>query len=296
MKLPKIMTASFEESLALLDDSLITYIVKDVEKPGVRDKPTLLRFIAILFVTLLFWFSKSISYLISHPDSGSPVPQPKINFFSIKIFYLMLIIFLFIWVITLIMRTKNTKYFFGYINVTNYVRWLTIATNLFFLTFFFSSLTILGVIIFFALVTIIGYLVARSKLRALSQQLFQTAQINNKLDDLMDKLIKFLMKYGWVAVILVVLWKFIFPGTTGVRTDFIGFISILAMWFTMDIGIVVAECYLFLPYLLYGYYKYKYPEDYRIWEEKTQIEWYGKKYFDKHIKGTTLEEKGEKQK
>ena len=84
MKLPKIMTASFEESLALLDDSLITYIVKDVEKPGVRDKPTLLRFIAILFVTLLFWFSKSISYLISHPDSGSPVPQPNINFFSIK--------------------------------------------------------------------------------------------------------------------------------------------------------------------------------------------------------------------
>lgn len=35
MKLPKIMTASFEESLALLDDSLITYIVKDVEKPWI---------------------------------------------------------------------------------------------------------------------------------------------------------------------------------------------------------------------------------------------------------------------
>lgn len=296
MKLPKIMTASFEESLVLLDDNLVTYMVKDVEKPGVKDKPILLRIITILLIALLFGISKLITYLINHPDPDSPVSQPKINFFPSSVFYLMLTIFIVIWLITLIKRTKNTKYFFGYMNATNYVLWLIIATNLFFLTFFFKSLTILGVIVFFALVTIIGYLVVRSKLRALSQQLFQTEQINNKLDDLMDKLVKFLIKYGWVAVVLVVLWQFIFPGTTGIRTDFLGVISILAMWFVMDIGIVVVKCYLFLPYLLYGYYKYKYPEDYRLWEEKTQIAWYGKKYFDKHIKGTALAEQGEKQK
>ncbi len=35
-----------------------------------------------------------------------------------------------------------------------------------------------------------------------------------------------------------------------------------------------SKTYLFFPYLLHGYYKYKYPEEYREWESKTQLEWY----------------------
>ena len=292
MELPKILTASFEESLVLLDDSMIDYMIKKGDPKQLYKRPILSILLVLPVIALLY----GMTFLYYHHDPNSPLPIPTINFLPQWLFW----VFLSMWILSIaylrkysILYLKQVKY---HVNSNSFIIWLMIALNLFFLTFFFSSLTILGVIVFFALVTIIGYLVARSKLRALSQQLFQTEQINNKLDDLMDKLIKFLMKYGWVAVILVVLWKFIFPGTAGVRTDFIGFISILAMWFTMDIGIVVAECYLFLPYLLHGYYKYKYPEDYRLWEGKTHIAWYGKKYFDKHIKGTTLEEKGEKQK
>ena len=33
---------------------------------------------------------------------------------------------------------------------------------------------------------------------------------------------------------------------------------------------------------LEGYYKWKYPEEYRDWEDKSVEDWYGKKYLKKH--------------
>ena len=32
------------------------------------------------------------------------------------------------------------------------------------------------------------------------------------------------------------------------------------------------------PFFLEGFYKWKYPEEYRDWEGKSVEEWYGKKY------------------
>lgn len=37
-----------------------------------------------------------------------------------------------------------------------------------------------------------------------------------------------------------------------------------------------------VPFLLEGYYKIKYPEEYRDWEGKSVEDWYGKKYLKKH--------------
>jgi hypothetical protein len=39
---------------------------------------------------------------------------------------------------------------------------------------------------------------------------------------------------------------------------------------------------LLLPHSLYGYYRRKYSEEYRQFEEKTLEEWYGKKYLKKY--------------
>lgn len=46
------------------------------------------------------------------------------------------------------------------------------------------------------------------------------------------------------------------------------------------------------PFFLEGYYKWKYPEEYREWEGKSLEEWYGKKYLKKHKE--LLEDKNEK--
>ncbi|WP_438723877.1 hypothetical protein [Enterococcus sp. AZ172] len=104
------------------------------------------------------------------------------------------------------------------------------------------------------------------------------------------KIIQMVMSYGWIVVIIVMIWKFIFPSGNTSRTDMIGFINIFAMWIAFNIAVILAEAYLFFPYLLHGYYKHKYSEEYRNFEGKTQLEWYGEKYFNKHIKGTDKEE------
>lgn len=51
------------------------------------------------------------------------------------------------------------------------------------------------------------------------------------------------------------------------------------------------EIYIEFPYQVQGYYKRKYAEEYRQWQGKSQIEWYGEKYFNKHILGTSKENK-----
>ncbi|MDR1567546.1 MAG: DUF4176 domain-containing protein [Streptococcaceae bacterium] len=250
MKLPKIMTASFEESLILQDDRFVQYMIKDVEKLGVKEKPVLLKVLALLFISLLYGFSMLIKYFIDHSDPDSSVPEPQINFFPAKLFWLMLTIFILIWIITLIRRTKGTKFFFAYLNTTNYLRWLIIVVNLFFVTFMFIPLTVLGVLIFFGAIGIIGYIIGRSKIKSLNEQLFNIKESNDRIDNFIQKIFKAMMKYGWLLLVGIALWKFIFPGTTGVRTDIVGFIGIVAMWFVMDIAIIVAEIYLFTLWLL----------------------------------------------
>ena len=47
------------------------------------------------------------------------------------------------------------------------------------------------------------------------------------------------------------------------------------------------------PFFLEGYYKWKYPEEYREWEGKSIEDWYGKRYLKKHkeLLGAKNEEK-----
>jgi len=55
--------------------------------------------------------------------------------------------------------------------------------------------------------------------------------------------------------------------------------------------IIAMEIYIEFSYQVQGYYKRKYTEEYRKWQGKSQIEWYGERYFNKHILGTSKEDK-----
>lgn len=293
MKKNKILSADFEESLNLSDDSLVKYMVEDTKNRKIFNGKNkiggiLISSFLIGILYCLIVFSKNG---IEGSFEESPIPQPSINFLPMWLFGLLLVTWLTFW---LYLRRKsylNTKVFMNFFNANNFLIWIIIEANLLFLTFFLKPLTIFGIIVLFGLVVLVGYEIVLSKKRALKLQLFNSKIESNKIDGFMKKIISLLMKYGWLIVIIVVLWKFTFPSVSGVRTDIIGFISILALWIVFDIGFIMAEAYLFFPYLLYGYYRYKYPEEYRDWEGKTQIEWYGEKYFNKHIKGTEKEEK-----
>ncbi len=55
------------------------------------------------------------------------------------------------------------------------------------------------------------------------------------------------------------------------------------MWIFCNIVVVCVSAFIGLPYFLQAYYKWKFPEEYREWEEKSVEEWYGKKYLKKHF-------------
>lgn len=283
----KLFSATFEQSLNLLDDQLVVYMINKGDPKSLRNKP----WINTFFSVLIFGFCYLISRLYYHQDSNSPVGLATINLFPSWIIY----IFFFVWLLCIIYVKKfiyreNEQVVF-LLNSNNLLLIMIVSLNLFFITFFLKPLTIIGMSLLLSILVMIGYIVFRTKKRSLENVLYETEKEKDKIDKLVEKVLKLVMKYGWLVVIIVALWKLIFPSSNEVRTDLVGFIGILGMWLAMDIAVIIVEAYLFFPYLLHGYYKYKYPEEYREWEGKTQLEWYGEKYFNKHIKGTEKEEK-----
>lgn len=91
------------------------------------------------------------------------------------------------------------------------------------------------------------------------------------IDKWISKIIHFVFRYGWILVILGLVIRFIFPETKEVRTDWIGYLVVLSIWFIGNILVVAVIAYLIFPYMLQGYYKLKYREKYREWEGQTLI-------------------------
>ncbi|WP_206853100.1 hypothetical protein [Candidatus Enterococcus mangumiae] len=293
----KLFNATFEESLNLSDDTFVTFMNKDVNQlpDPTGGKKVVARVVGVLLLAFLIGINYLIAVISTKISAGelgpSPLPTPDINFLPMWLFYLLFCIWL---TLVFIFRDRGEYYFTrirGQFNLNLYIIWLVIEMNLLFITVFLKPLTILGMLFLLGLIGVVSYLVFRTKKRTIEYVLYEVERKKDKVDMLIDQVMKLAMKYGWGIVTVGILWKFVFPNSGEVRTDIFGVISMLGMWIAMDIVIIFAESYLYFPYLLHGYYKQKYAEQYRDLEGKTQIEWYGVKYFNKHIKGTDKEEK-----
>ena len=291
----QLFNATFEESLNLSDDVFVTFMNKDVNQlpDPTGGKKVVARVVGVLFLAFLIGINYLIAVISTKISAGelgpSPLPTPDINFLPMWLFYLLF----FVWVTLVFIFRDRGEYYFtrirGQFNLNLYIIWLVIEMNLLFITVFLKPLTILGMLFLLGLIGVVSYLVFRSKKRTIEYVLYEVERKKGKIDMLIDQVMKLVMKYGWVIVTVGIVWKFVFPNSGEVRTDFVGFISMLGMWLAMDIVIIFAESYLYFPYLLQGYYKRKYAEQYRDLEGKTQLEWYGERYFNKHIKGTAKE-------
>ncbi|PQC32121.1 hypothetical protein [Enterococcus mundtii] len=291
----QLFNATFEESLNLSDDAFVTFMNKDVNQlpDPTGGKKVVARVVGVLFLAFLIGINYLIAVISTKISAGelgpSPLPTPDINFLPMWLFYLLF----FVWVTLVFIFRDRGEYYFtrirGQFNLNLYIIWLVIEMNLLFITVFLKPLTILGMLFLLGLIGVVSYLVFRSKKRTIEYVLYEVERKKGKIDMLIDQVMKLVMKYGWVIVTVGIVWKFVFPNSGEVRTDFVGFISMLGMWLAMDIVIIFAESYLYFPYLLQGYYKRKYAEQYRDLEGKTQLEWYGERYFNKHIKGTAKE-------
>ncbi|MDO4666373.1 MAG: hypothetical protein Q4A90_00860 [Streptococcus sp.] len=98
---------------------------------------------------------------------------------------------------------------------------------------------------------------------------------------------KNLIAIGAIIIISYNVIKFINPRFFKV-TDYIGFMLMAEPFYIL---VVLFQTYFLFPCIIQGYYLHKYSEEYRDLEGKTQLEWYGEKYFNKYIKGTDREEK-----
>ena len=285
MTFPRFMKASFEESLNLEDDRFIQYQERDIGAK--KNHPILSIIVAVFCIVILYGLATLSSLGFEGKIKESSVPVPSTNFFPLWLFWIGLVLYLMIWGVTKYFSYGEVKKYFVFLNAHNYILWLFISMNLFFLTFLMSPLTFIGVMIFFLLTCFISYAVIKSRINSLNRMLFSNVEEESRVDRGIKKILNYTIKYGWTLIALYLIWKFIFPSSTGVRTDVIGFIGLVAMWFIANIAIIICELYLFFPYLLRGYYKYKYPEEYREWEGQTPEQWYGKKYLKKLEKRRT---------
>ena len=103
-----------------------------------------------------------------------------------------------------------------------------------------------------------------------------------KSPTLQDKIAKGIAIYGAGILGLAVIVNYIFKAfSINFASSITGF-GLFICWILLNIGLIAIIVFLEFPFFLEGYYKWKYPEEYREWEGKSVEEWYGKAYLKKH--------------
>lgn len=81
-KYEKLFNATFEQSLNLEDDKLIKYMQKDVERPDVKEKPILLKVLAVVMIMLLYGIAVLADFSTKYSDKNSFLQKGSINFYQ----------------------------------------------------------------------------------------------------------------------------------------------------------------------------------------------------------------------
>ena len=99
---------------------------------------------------------------------------------------------------------------------------------------------------------------------------------------LIDKVANKISVYGMGILGLAVIINFILKSFSVKLSTSMESFGLLLIWFIGNIFVITIDILIGFPYFLEGYYKWKYPENYREWEGKSLEEWYGKRYLKKH--------------
>ena len=160
--------------------------------------------------------------------------------------------------------------------------WLLIELNLLLLNLLYGLFGYLGMAAFEGLILFTIISMIRDKTTSLLKLLYGGTEIESPTDRLFNKLFRFIVKYGGIVVALWIIFRTIFSDSIRNVDSLVGGLSVLFLFLVFNILIAAFEIYFMFPYMLQGYYKWKYPEEYRDWEGKSVEEWYGKQYLKKH--------------
>ena len=283
-----IFKASFEESLNLLDDGFLQYQKKDyynkLGKAFKKGKPSFGFGIKTFILSLLFpiganfmLLAVTLSLQNSDPkDLRLPVSQYPL--LTVELYLICLLI----WLLLVLMgkffkRTFILPYRYRF-HIITFIIWFVFEFNLLATTMSLPILSIWGILVFFGLLAFLAYVMLRTELRSLKKRMYGEV----KSPTLLDKIAKGLAIYGAGILGLAVIVNFIFKAFSINFSSSVTVLGLFIFWILSNIGVIAMIVFMEFPFFLEGYYKWKYPEEYREWEGKTVEEWYGKKYLKKH--------------
>ena len=283
-----IFKASFEESLNLEDDGFLQYQKQEyynkLGKAFKKGKPSFWFGIQAFILSLLvpigvnfMLFVLAMSLHDSDPkDLRLPISQYPL--LTVELYLICLLI----WLLLVLMgkffkRTFILPYRYRFHIVTAMI-WFMFEFNLLAITMSLPILTTWGILVFFGLLAFLAYVMLRTELRSLTKRMYG----ENQSPTLLDKIAKGLAIYGAGILGLAVIVNYIFKAfSINFSSSITGF-GLFIFWVLLNIALIAMIVFMEFPFFLEGYYKWKYPEEYREWEGKTVEEWYGKKYLKKH--------------
>ena len=288
MKKKSIFKASFEESLNLEDDGFLQYQKQEyynkLGKAFKKGKPSFWFGIQAFILSLLvpigvnfMLFVLAMSLHDSDPkDLRLPISQYPL--LTVELYLICLLI----WLLLVLMgkffkRTFILPYRYRF-HIITFIIWFVFEFNLLATTMSLPILSIWGILVFFGLLAFLAYVMLRTELRSLKKRMYGEI----KSATLQDKIAKGLAIYGAGVLGLAVIINYILKGfSINFSSSITGF-GLFICWVLLNIALIAMIVFMEFPFFLEGYYKWKYPEEYREWEGKTVEEWYGKKYLKKH--------------
>lgn len=283
-----IFKANFEESLNLEDDGFLQYQKQDyynkLGKAFKKGKPSFWFGIKTFILSLLFpigvnflILAVTLSFQNSDPkDLRLPVSQYPL--LTVELYLICLLIWLLLVLIgKFFKRTFILPYRYRF-HIITFMIWFMFEFNLLAITITLPILTIWGILVFFGLLVFLAYVMLRTELRSLKKRMYGEI----KAPTLQDKIAKGIAIYGSAILGLTMMINYIFKVfSISFSSSIVGF-GLFIFWILLNLGLIAMIVFMEFPFFLEGYYKWKYPEEYREWEGKSVEEWYGKKYLKKH--------------
>ena len=274
-----IFKASFEESLDLLDDGFLQYQKKDyynkLGKAFKKGKPSFWFGIKTFILSLLFpiganfmLLAVTLSLQNSDPkDLRLPVSQYPL--LTVELYLICLLI----WLLLVLMgkffkRTFILPYRYRF-HIITFIIWFVFEFNLLATTMSLPILSIWGILVLFWLQVLLTFVMLRTEVRSLKKRMYGEV----KSPTLLDKIAKGLAIYGAGILGLAVIVNYIFKAFSINFSSSVTLLGLFIFWILSNIGVIAMIVFMEFPFFLEGYYKWKYPEEYRDWEGKTVEEW-----------------------
>lgn len=283
-----IFKASFEESLNLEDDGFLQYQLKEQNKKVSTPPSNIFGYFknALLYSILILIFPIGFNFLLlvfstmlfSSDPKDLALPISNHNFLTAEVY----VIGLFIWLLFVLIG-KFIKPFFilpyrTHFHVITSLIWFVIEFDLAALGLALPFLTNLGIFVLVCIFLTLIYWMLRTELRSLKKRMYGEV----KSPTLQDKIAKGIAIYGSAILGLGVIVNGILKALSIDFSPSLTVFGLFICWIVGNIGLMAMLVFMEVPYFLYAFYKWKYPEEYREWEGKSVEEWYGKRYLKKH--------------